>query len=146
MERVGNFDRGSITGFFTVLVEGDDFNEPICDAVRGILDGHIILSREMAASGHYPAIDVLQSVSRLASEISAPDHLSAAQKVKESLAVYRRSEDLILLGAHVSGVNAKLDTAIARREEILSFLKQRPDARAREDETLKKLTTLASTL
>lgn len=146
LERVGNFDRGSITGFFTVLVEGDDFNEPICDAVRGILDGHIILSREMAASGHYPAIDVLQSVSRLATEISTQEHLAAAQKVKESLAVYRRSEDLILLGAHVSGVNAKLDTSIARREEILSFLKQKPDARAREDETLKRLTALAATL
>src|SRR5206468_2634123 len=92
-ERAGRFRKGSITGFFTVLVEGDDFNEPICDAVRAILDGHIILSRDLAARGHYPAIDVLQSVSRLTSQIAAPDHKDAARRMREALAIYRQAED-----------------------------------------------------
>jgi FliI/YscN family ATPase len=146
LERVGNFRQGSITGFFTVLVEGDDFNEPICDAVRGILDGHIILSRDLAAAGHYPAIDVLQSVSRLAPQISSDSHMMAASKLKESLAAYKRSEDLIMLGAHVAGVNPKLDTAIARRDDILTFLKQTPKAKCAREETLRQMTMLASQL
>src|SRR5438270_790106 len=104
-ERAGKFQKGSITGFFTVLVEGDDFNEPIADAVRGILDGHIILSRKLAASGHYPAIDVLSSISRVASHISSPEHLKAARKLRESLATYHSSADLIQLGAYISGSN-----------------------------------------
>src|SRR6185295_11515408 len=104
-ERAGNFARGSITGFFTVLVEGDDFNEPICDAVRGILDGHIILSRELGTAGHYPAVDVLQSVSRVMSHVVSPEQLRAAAKIRDSLAVYQHSADLIQLGAYVAGTN-----------------------------------------
>jgi flagellum-specific ATP synthase len=146
LERVGRFRTGSITGFFTVLVEGDDFNEPICDAVRGILDGHIILSRELAASGHYPAIDVLSSISRLAPQISAPEHLEAAAKLKESMALYRRSEDMILLGAHVAGVNPKLDTAIARQDQINNYLRQPPQIRSSNEETLDRLQSLARLL
>ena len=104
-ERAGNFRRGSITGFFTVLVEGDDFNEPICDAVRGILDGHIILSRQLGAQGHYPAIDILHSVSRLTSAIATPAQKEAARKIRGALSAYRDAEDLIQLGAYVSGSN-----------------------------------------
>lgn len=123
-ERAGNFPGGSITGFFTVLVEGDDFNEPVCDAVRGILDGHVVLSRELGASGHYPAVDVLQSVSRVMPHVVAPEHVKAAQKLRESLACYERSADLIQLGAYAAGTNPKLDTAVRGREKLLSFLRQ----------------------
>jgi flagellum-specific ATP synthase len=124
LERAGNFQKGSITGFFTVLVEGDDFNEPVCDAVRAILDGHIILSRRLAAAGHYPAIDVLQSVSRLAPKLSLPEHLSAARKLREAMAVYSESKDLIDLGAYAPGTNPALDAAIRMQPEITAFLKQ----------------------
>src|SRR5689334_15100860 len=99
LERAGNFRQGSITAFFTVLVEGDDFNEPICDAVRGILDGHYILSRELAGQGHYPAIDILHSVSRLASAISTPGQKTASTALRRALAAYHDAEDLIQLGA-----------------------------------------------
>jgi flagellum-specific ATP synthase len=135
-ERAGSFKKGTITGFFTVLVEGDDMNEPISDAVRGILDGHIVLSRDLGAAGHYPAIDVLSSLSRVAGEIASPEQLNAAKKIREALAVYRHSEDLIQLGAYVSGSNARLDSSIRARENIMSFLRQPPDARSRIDETL----------
>src|SRR6266567_2489135 len=105
LERAGNFKRGSITGFFTVLVEGDDFNEPICDAVRGILDGHFILSRRLGDQSHYPAIDILHSVSRLTSAIATPRQKEAVRKLRGALASYRDSEDLIQLGAYVAGSN-----------------------------------------
>ena len=124
LERAGNFERGSITGFFTVLVEGDDFNEPICDAVRGILDGHFILSRQLAGKGHYPAIDILHSVSRLASAIVMPPQREAARRVREALSAYREAEDLIQLGAYVAGSNPGLDTSIRLRPELLEFLRQ----------------------
>jgi FliI/YscN family ATPase len=124
LERAGNFRGGSITGFFTVLVEGDDFNEPICDATRSILDGHIILSRRMAAAGHYPAIDVLNSISRLGSKLAAPDHMLAAAKIRNALAAYEDSKDLIELGAYVAGSNPGLDTAIRARAQINHFLRQ----------------------
>ena len=145
-ERAGNFATGSITGFFTVLVEGDDFNEPICDAVRGILDGHIILSRQLGAAGHYPAIDVLNSVSRLQSKISTPDQKTAASRVREALAMYRDAEDLINLGAYVSGANAKLDKYIQARPQIMGFLKQDAEANISRQDTLDQLSKLSLAL
>ena len=119
LERAGNFARGSITGFFTVLVEGDDFNEPICDAVRGILDGHFILSRQLGAQGHYPAIDILHSVSRLTNAIATPAQKEAARKIRGALSAYRDAEDLIQLGAYVAGSNPQLDASIRLRPELL---------------------------
>jgi flagellum-specific ATP synthase len=145
-ERAGRFRNGSITGFFTVLVEGDDFNEPICDAVRSILDGHIILSRDLGAAGHYPAVDVLNSVSRLAARISTPEQKAAAQKLRSAIAEYQRSEDLINLGAYASGSNPKLDTAIQLRPRLLEFLRQDAHAVSGLDETLNKMQQLAAEL
>jgi len=145
-ERAGNFRRGSITGFFTVLVEGDDFNEPICDAVRGILDGHIVLSRELGAAGHYPAIDVLNSVSRLQSQISTRDQKAGAQALREALSTYHRAEDLIQLGAYTSGANPKLDRSVQVRPEIISFLKQDAQTSVKLEETLSGLAELADKL
>jgi len=142
-ERAGKFRTGSITGFFTVLVEGDDFNEPIADACRAILDGHIVLSRQLASMGHYPAIDVLQSVSRLATQVASPEELEAARRLREALALYQRSEDLINLGAYVSGSNPQLDAAIRLRPKLEEFLRQAPDDQAPYEETVKQLFELA---
>lgn len=142
-ERAGNFANGSITGFFTVLVEGDDFNEPICDAVRAILDGHIILSRQLGAMGHYPAIDVLNSVSRLAGKIVPRTQQDAARKIREALAGYQQSEDLINLGAYAAGSNPRLDAAIRLRPALLEFLRQPPDVAAPIEQTLQQLELLA---
>ena len=142
-ERSGRFREGSITGFFTVLVEGDDFNEPISDAVRAILDGHIILSRDLGAAGHYPAIDVLNSVSRLAPRLSTPEQREASRRVREALASYQRSEDLINLGAYAAGANPELDAAIALRPKVIDFLRQRPEERSPIEETLQRITELA---
>jgi flagellum-specific ATP synthase len=142
-ERAGNFRNGSITGFFTVLVEGDDFNEPICDAVRAILDGHIVLSRELGAAGHYPAIDVLQSVSRLAPRLCTPEQKQAAVQIRETLATHERSQDLINLGAYASGANPKLDAAIRLRPRLLDFLKQNSAEHSSFDKTMSELGELA---
>ncbi|HTS31737.1 MAG TPA: FliI/YscN family ATPase [Bryobacteraceae bacterium] len=146
LERAGNFRRGSITGFFTVLVEGDDFNEPICDAVRGILDGHYILSRQLAAQGHYPAIDILHSVSRLTSAIATPRQKLAGTKLRQALAAYRDAEDLIQLGAYVSGSNPVLDASIRFRPELLEFLQQNHTTTTSLDETLSRMEGLAAKL
>ena len=145
-ERAGNFPAGSITGFFTVLVEGDDFNEPICDAARGILDGHLILSRELASAGHYPAIDILNSVSRLANKVTTPEEMQASQKLREALALYQHSSDLIQLGAHVQGVNPKLDQSIRVRPQIVDYLRQAPDTYSPVDDTRTGLFSLAKQL
>jgi FliI/YscN family ATPase len=142
-ERAGNFETGSITGFFTVLVEGDDFNEPICDAVRSILDGHITLARELGAAGHYPAIQILDSVSRLQSKLATPEESENARRIREALAIYRQSEDLINLGAYASGSNARLDTAIRSRPEIIRFLRQGPHDVSNIDDTMRMMTQLA---
>jgi FliI/YscN family ATPase len=145
LERAGNFQKGSITGFFTVLVEGDDFNEPISDAVRSILDGHIVLSRRLAAAGHYPAIDVMHSLSRLSTRISEAADLDAAKKIREALAVYDESKDLIELGAYVSGSNPRLDAAVRLRPEINAFLRQDTGA-SRLPETLLRMRSIAERL
>ena len=145
-ERAGRFRKGSITGFFTVLVEGDDFNEPICDAVRSILDGHIVLSRDLGSAGHYPAIDILQSVSRLASRLSSDEQKNAAMKIREALAAHHRAEDLINLGAYTSGTNPALDAAIRVRPQLLSFLKQESAANSPMPETLASMKLLAAAL
>lgn len=124
VERAGRASRGSITAFYSVLVEGDDTNEPVSDTVRGLLDGHIILSRKLASQGHYPAIDVLESLSRLFTELASPEHRSAAQTIRELLSAYREHEDLISIGAYRSGANPAVDAAIALREEIHKYLRQ----------------------
>jgi flagellum-specific ATP synthase len=146
LERAGNFKSGSITGFFTVLVDGDDFNEPICDAVRGILDGHIVLSRQLAGQGHYPAIDILNSVSRLVSAIATPEQKEAGRKLRSALAAYRDAEDLIQLGAYVGGSNAALDASIRLRPEFLDFLRQDHTVHSPLPETLSRLKALSARL
>jgi flagellum-specific ATP synthase len=143
-ERAGNFKKGSITGFFTVLVEGDDFNEPISDAARAILDGHIVLSRDLGAMGHYPAIDILNSVSRLANRVATAEQREAARKIRETLAAYQQSEDLINLGAYTAGSNARLDSAIRLRPQLLEFLRQEPEVTEALDGTLQQLYALAN--
>ena len=145
-ERAGNFPNGSITGFFTVLVEGDDFNEPICDAVRAILDGHVVLSRDLGSAGHYPAIDVLRSVSRLSSQISDRSQLQHARALRESLSRYEQAQDLINLGAYSKGANPKLDTVLAVKPEIERFLRQEPDVASPREDTLSGLGRLAAML
>lgn len=129
LERAGASKRGSITGLYTVLVDGDDMNEPVADAARSILDGHIVLKRELAARGHYPAIDVLESVSRVMSDIVDEAHRRAAQTVRELMATYRSAEDLIQLGAYMAGSNPLVDRAIQQQPAIRSFLVQAPDER-----------------
>jgi flagellum-specific ATP synthase len=124
LERTGQSPLGSITAFYSVLVEGDDANEPISDAVRGILDGHTWLARKLATRGHYPSVDVLESISRLATEITPPEQQQAAQTVRELLAAYRENEDLITIGAYRKGSNATVDTAIDMREPIQQYLRQ----------------------
>jgi len=124
LERAGKGERGSITGFFTVLVEGDDFNEPICDAVRGILDGHIILSRALAARNHYPAIDVLNSVSRVMPALTTRDHLQLAAFARKNLAVFEKVRDLVNIGAYVKGSYPEIDTALLVQPVLTSFLQQ----------------------
>jgi flagellum-specific ATP synthase len=143
-ERAGNFPNGSITGFFTVLVEGDDFNEPIADAVRAILDGHIILSRQLGAMGHYPAIDILNSVSRLASRVATAEQREASRKVREALAAYQQSEDLINLGAYAAGSNPALDSAIRLRPALMDFLRQPANVAETIPVTLERLYELAA--
>ncbi|HEX7556422.1 MAG TPA: FliI/YscN family ATPase, partial [Leptolinea sp.] len=127
LERAGTGQRGSITGYFTVLVEGDDFNEPICDAVRSILDGHIILSRQLATRNHYPAIDVLGSISRVMPHITSRDHRAWSAKARKLLATYEKARDLINIGAYVSGSDQEVDEAIAAMPVIESFLLQGKD-------------------
>ncbi|WP_019553198.1 flagellar protein export ATPase FliI [Propionispira raffinosivorans] len=124
LERAGTNDKGSITGIYTVLVDGDDMNEPIADAVRSILDGHIVLSRAIAAQNHYPAIDVLSSVSRVMMEVVSKEHYQAAQQLRSTMAVYREAADLINIGAYVAGSNPQIDRAIQKIEGINRFLCQ----------------------
>ena len=124
LERSGAGETGSITALYTVLVEGDDMNEPVADAVRGILDGHVVLSRQLAHFNHYPAIDVLESVSRLTRDVCTPEEIDSAARAREHLALYRKNEDLVSIGAYQKGVNPAIDHAIALQEPLRKFLRQ----------------------
>jgi flagellum-specific ATP synthase len=124
LERAGTGERGSITGLFTVLVEADDMNDPIADSVRSILDGHVVLTRELAAHNHYPAIDVLESVSRLNRDLIEPPQLKLTSAAREALAIYRKNQDLIHIGAYSAGTNPVIDRAIALHEPLKCFLRQ----------------------
>ncbi len=124
LERAGTNDKGSITGFFTVLVEGDDMNDPIADTTRGILDGHIVLSRELASQGHYPAVDVLESVSRVMGAVADPEQVKMAQEMRKLLAAYKKAEDMINIGAYQTGSNPTIDRAIQKREALENLLTQ----------------------
>lgn len=134
LERSGTSDKGSITGLYTVLVEGDDMNEPISDTVRGILDGHIVLSRALATSNHYPAIDVLESISRVMKDIIPPQQYDKAGYIKNVMAVYRKAKDLIDIGAYKSGASAEIDEAIKLNPTINGFLRQNVDEAATYEE------------
>jgi flagellum-specific ATP synthase len=140
LERAGTAKRGSITAFYTVLVDSDDMNDPIADAVRGILDGHIVLDRKIAQKGHFPAIDVLASVSRVMNEICTDEHLAAARRLKQLLATYRESEDLINIGAYKLGTNREIDEAIRSRELIHQFTAQGTHEPAELAESVSELT------
>lgn len=144
LERAGALrGLGSITGIYTVLVEGDDMNEPVSDALRATLDGHIVLDRALASKGHFPAIDVLPSISRLASVLNSSQQRQTADTLRKSMAVYRQSQDLIELGAYVAGSNPELDRAIAMKPRIDALLRQAPDDRAQPDRTWKSAQELA---
>ncbi len=143
LERAGTSDTGSITGIYTVLVDGDDMNEPIADAVRSILDGHIVLSRNIAAQNHFPAIDVLGSVSRVMNEVVTPEHLQAAQNMRALMATYRDAEDLIHIGAYVKGSSKRIDAAIAKIDAINDFLCQGIFEVDTYDATKKKLIAIS---
>ncbi|MBQ7756877.1 MAG: flagellar protein export ATPase FliI [Oscillospiraceae bacterium] len=136
LERCGNFEKGSITGIYTVLVEGDDSNEPVSDTVRGIIDGHIMLSRKIAMKNHYPAIDVLASLSRLMSAIASSEQKQMAGKIRNLMSIYNENQDLISIGAYKSGSNPELDTAIKKIGAINEFLQQTVDVRFSHKETV----------
>lgn len=140
LERAGSFEgEGSITGFYTTLVDGDDMNDPIGDAVRSIVDGHIVLSRSIAQKGHFPAIDVLQSASRVMRNVSSPEHVKMAQKMREILATYREAEDLINIGAYKSGSNPRIDKAVKLIEGVNQFLKQAVEDGASFNQCLRQM-------
>jgi flagellum-specific ATP synthase len=143
LERVGPMARGSITGLYTVLVDGDDLNDPIADSIRSILDGHIVLSRRLAMQGHFPAIDILQSVSRVMSDIAPASHLNAVRFLVHMMAEYRNAEDLINLGAYQRGTNSRLDAAILMKEPIDDFLKQAREEGVGMTESCERLESLA---
>ena len=136
LERAGTSDRGSITGLYTVLVDGDDFNEPITDTARSILDGHIVLSRSLANKNHYPAIDVLASISRVMSQIASKEHKELAGRLNQVLATYNEAEDLINIGAYKNGSNREIDYAIQKIQAVNAFLMQQTDERFRFDEEI----------
>lgn len=142
LERSGMGPAGSISAFYTVLVEADDMNDPIADTVRGILDGHIVMSREIASRSHFPAIDILDSVSRLMPDIVSPDHLKCAMSVKEKISTYRNSEDLISIGAYVKGTSPRVDEAIKYHDSIDDFLKQDINQGFSIEETMTAMTGL----
>jgi flagellum-specific ATP synthase len=139
LERAGNSDKGSITGLYTVLVDGDDLTEPVTDTARSVLDGHIVLSRKIANRNHYPSIDVLASVSRCMSDIVEKEHKDAANELKKSMAIYANSEDLINIGAYVKGSSAEIDDAIAKHATINDFLTQSVDEKFAIEDSIQKI-------
>ena len=142
LERAGNAAVGSITGLYTVLVDGDDFNEPITDTARSILDGHIVLNRKLAQKNHYPAIDVLQSISRVMSAVATPEHKSIAGKLKNVLATYQEAEDLINIGAYKNGSNKSIDYAIQKIDAVNDFLLQSTADKFEYDEILEQMAAI----
>ncbi|HEY8666987.1 MAG TPA: hypothetical protein VIL86_09995, partial [Tepidisphaeraceae bacterium] len=144
LERAGKTAVGSITGFYTVLVEGDDFNEPIPDAVKGITDGHLWLSRALANRGHFPAIDVLQSISRVRGDVVDKDQLRAARRVLALWAIYQDIEDLVNIGAYVKGTSGEYDLAIEARPKIVQYLQQEASAMSTLEQSRKQLIDLAA--
>jgi flagellum-specific ATP synthase len=146
LERAGTSDKGSITGLFTVLVEGDDMDEPIADAARSILDGHIVLSRKLAHKNHFPAIDVLESISRCMVDVVDNDHLRIAGTIKDYMASYRENEELINIGAYAPGSSELIDKAIKLHQPLNNFLKQNRNEKNSFDESLSRLIELAKTV
>jgi flagellum-specific ATP synthase len=146
LERAGTAERGSVTGIYTVLVDGDDHNEPIADAARSILDGHVVLTRELAVAGHFPSVDVLGSVSRVASRVTTADQRAAATALRRALAAKRRAQDLIDVGAYQAGTNALVDAAVAHGDEIDAFLRQPMDEVAGAPESWARLAHLVQTM
>lgn len=142
LERAGNSDKGSITGLYTVLVDGDDLTEPVTDTARGILDGHIVLSRDLANKNQYPAIDVLASVSRVMNDVIDSKHKETANEIKRIMAVYKDAEDLINIGAYVRGSNPKIDYAIDKMDNILSFIQQRTEDKFAFNDVLEQLSKI----
>ncbi len=145
LERAGAGESGAITALYTVLVEGDDMNEPVADTVRGILDGHLVLSRALAHANHYPAIDVLESVSRLTRDICRPEEVELAARAREHLAIYKRNEDLITVGAYQKGASTSLDRAVALNDGLKAFLRQPVDEVTPRADAYTRLHTLLST-
>ena len=146
LERVGNAAQGGISGLYTVLVDGDDFNEPIADAARSILDGHIVLTRKLASAGHFPAIDILQSTSRVRDQVVDGEQRAAANALARAEAAYREKEDLIMVGAYQRGSDPHVDAAIHHREEMLGFLRQLPEEVTATDEIRRRMIELAGRL
>lgn len=144
LERTGTNEKGTITGFYTVLVDGDDMNEPIADTVRGILDGHFVLDRNLANKGQFPAINILKSISRLMNHLASEEHKEAANKVRETLSTYLNSEDLISIGAYKRGASKEIDEAIERYPNIISFLKQRTDEKISMEQSVQSIIQLAN--
>jgi flagellum-specific ATP synthase len=143
LERCGTSEKGTITGFYTILVDGNDMDEPVADTVRGILDGHIILSKDMAQRYHYPAIDILASVSRLARDVSGKEQIKASGIVRRHMAVYAEAEDLINVGAYHAGSNPTIDAAIEKHMAIEEFLIQEIEKKSSLEDTLKGLGDIA---
>lgn len=142
LERAGMAEKGSITGLYTVLVDGDDFNEPITDTARSILDGHIMLSRKLGHKNHYPAIDILQSISRCMSQIATKEHKALAGRLKNVLATYNEAEDLINIGAYKAGSNKNIDYAVSKIDEVNQFLMQGTDEKFTFEEELEMLSKI----
>ena len=143
LERAGAAEHGSITGVYTVLVEGDDLNEPVSDTVRGVLDGHIVLSRKIASRNFYPSVSVLESVSRVMPFVISPEHLAGASRVRDLMATYAESEDLINIGAYKTGANSRVDWALKHLDSVRAFLMQKVEEFSSYEDTVNQLVSLA---